>query len=116
MASGSGTLKEQIGFEARRLVDDGFGNEAAGPFDRQFECPAALVARIGGEAVTAARLAGRQVYSMRVRDTAQTRTIKTDWRAVDVRDPARIFNIRTNVALVEYPGWRELLVEEGVAS
>lgn len=109
-------LRDLLIFQDRTTVDDGYGNPESGPFTEVFRCRALLIEKMGTEAVMAARLQGTQTYLIRVRDFEDTQAVRTDWRAVDARDPSRIFNIRTNVSLVDSPGWREMTVQEGVAT
>lgn len=111
-----GELGDRVIFEARTAIDDGYGNTVSGPFTEVFQCAAAIIEKMGTEAVMAARLQGTQTYLLRVRDSVRTEAVKTDWRAVNARKPTQVFNIRTNVPLFDHPGWREMTVQEGVAS
>lgn len=111
-----GELGDRLIFQARTAVDDEYGNTVSGPFTEVFRCSAAIIEKMGTETVMAARLQGTQTYLIRVRDSAKTEAVQTDWRAVNSRKPSQIFNIRTNVALFDHPGWREMTVQEGVAS
>lgn len=86
-------MREKIHFQTRTMVDDGFGNETAGPFATVFSEPADLIPGTGSETVIAARLAGTQPYTIIVRSSARTRQITPAWQAVDARDPSRIFDI-----------------------
>lgn len=77
-------------------VDDGHGNEIGGWVTR-FESTAELLPLKGSEPVIAARLTGTQPYIVRIPSCSAAREVTTAWRAVDKRDPRRIFNI-TSVA------------------
>lgn len=81
----AGDLVERVRFERRGKLDDGFGNEIAGPWAAQFERAAMFIMRPGSEAVTAARLHGQQPVTIIVRFDTQTRAVTPDWRVVDVR-------------------------------
>ena len=56
-----------------------------GDFAEQFQRCAGFIMKPGSESVLAARLQGQQPVTIIVRFDSQTRTIGTDWRAVDVR-------------------------------
>ena len=81
----SGDLIERISFQKPGGVDDGYGNEVPGDFAEQFQRCAGFIMKPGSESVLAARLQGQQPVTIIVRFDSQTRTIGTDWRAVDVR-------------------------------
>ncbi|HYD66172.1 head-tail adaptor protein [Azospirillum sp.] len=107
-------LRERVAFEKRSVVSDGFGN-VRGEFEQQFVCAAAIVAKFGGEAVTAARLSGQQPVVITVRQVGATAEITTDWRARDVRTGV-IYNIRS-IADPDAGGqWLEMLCQSGVAT
>lgn len=106
----------RVHFQSRAVVDDGAGNEVAGPFETQFTVSASFAPLRGGEEVMAARLGGQQPYIVTVRQSSQTRQATTDWRLVDARDVSRIFNIR---AINDPDGRRavfEILAQQGVAT
>lgn len=79
----AGDLRFRLRFEARTETDDGAGNMRAA-WVAQFTVSAALLPRIGGEEVQAARLAGVQPVVLQVRRTSDTLLIRADWRAVNV--------------------------------
>ena len=81
----AGDLRERVRFERRGGAKDGYGNTVPGPFEAQFSRPALYLMKPGSEAALAARLAGQQPVTIIVRLDPQTRTIATDWRAVDAR-------------------------------
>lgn len=120
-----GALRERLHFQSRGDLDDGWGNvtPGAGDFVTRFTVAAGMQPRTGSEAVTAARLEGRQPYVVRVRANARLNNVTTAWRLADARAgetggvPNRIFNI---VAPAIDPDgksqWSELLVVEGTPS
>lgn len=78
------------------------------------ERSARVVARMGGEGVLAARLTATQPVEITVRYDSQTRTLTTEDRAVDARDPKRVWAIKS---IGEVEGgrdrWLNLLCEAG---
>lgn len=114
-ARNAGALRDRLEFQSRPAVDDGWGGDAGqGDFTTQFTRWAALRPRVGGEAVTAARLDGRQPYVVTVRNDAAMRGVATSWRAVDKNNPDRVFNIISPPADPDGTRqWLEFLVEDG---
>jgi SPP1 family predicted phage head-tail adaptor len=92
--TGAGDLRHRVTFAERDQTEDEFGNVSQAWVDR-FTISANIVPRLGGEAVTAARLAGQQPVIIRVRTSPATVQITTDWRATDER--GKVYNIRTAV-------------------
>jgi head-tail adaptor len=76
---------------------------------------ASVQAKLGGENVTAARLAGQQPWLIVVRQSAETRQVTTDWRARDVR-AGTLFNIRSIADPDAGRTWFEILCQSGVAT
>jgi head-tail adaptor len=107
-------LRDRVAFEARESVISALGS-AEGAFVERFSCAAEIRAKLGGEAVTAARLAGEQPVAVTVRMTEATLEITTDWRARNVRT-GEIYNIRSIVDPDGGRTWRELLCQSGVAT
>lgn len=93
-ADGAGDLRHRVRFFERDQVTDDFGNVTTGWLER-FTVSANIVPRLGGEAVEAARLAGRQPVVIRVRVSPATVQITTDWKAVD--EAGKEYNIRSAV-------------------
>jgi len=108
----AGALTERVAFDAPTTAADGFGGQEVG-WAEQFQRRAQFVYQRGDEAVEAARLAGRSIYKIRVRSSADTRGITTDWRMRDVRR-GTTYNIR-EVDAVTDRAWVHLVVEGGVA-
>ncbi|MCD7109711.1 head-tail adaptor protein [Rhizobium sp. DKSPLA3] len=111
----SGAMRERLDFQTRSVVLDDYGNEQGG-WETVFTEPAQLVARAGGEAVQASRLTGVQPYTVWVRSNERTRSVTSDWRIVDARNPAREFNIRTASNPDGRNAWIEFMVDDGVAT
>jgi head-tail adaptor len=91
----AGALRDRLHFQRRATADDGFGNQVpgGGAFATQFTLRAALVPRTGSEAVTAARLEGRQPYVVTVRHSPVLEDVTVAWRLVDANNANRVFNI-----------------------
>jgi head-tail adaptor len=108
-------LRDRVAFEARETVVDDLGS-VQGEFVERFACAAEIRAKLGGEAVAAARLAGQQPVLITVRQAAVTADLTTEWRARDTRR-GTIYNIRS----IADPDpatriWLELLCQSGVAT
>lgn len=93
--AGGGDLRRRVTFAERVAVDDGYGNMQGDWADR-FTRWAQIAPERGDEAVQAAALEGRQAITIRVRQDAETRTIRPGWRATDVVSSID-FNIRTAI-------------------
>lgn len=91
---GAGQLIELVAFEARAMVDDGYGNEVAGDWAEQFRKRAKFIFLRGSESVMAGRLQGQEAIIVQVWASDQTRQISTDWQMRDVRR-GDAFNIRS---------------------
>ena len=113
----AGDLRYRVKFSERNAVGDEYGNPTTAWLDR-FTVAANITPQQGGEAVNAARLAGRQPVTIRVRRSADTALIRTDWKATNVGDGTE-YNIRTAIdpeqGTVEHGKWVECLAEAGVA-
>lgn len=110
-----GALRELLNFQQRSFVDDGWGNlSPTGPFATQFTVHGSLTPRTGTEAVTAARLEGRQPYVLTIRYSAAARGVTPAWRVVDSRDDTRVFAVVSPLADPDgRNAWLECLVVEG---
>ncbi|WP_028753714.1 head-tail adaptor protein [Rhizobium leucaenae] len=109
-------LREKLHFQVRALVDDGFGNEVSGDFATQFTAAAELIPLTGSEPVIAARLTGVQPYIIRVRSHVAARAVATAWRAVDARNPSRLFNITSAANIDEKNAYIDMMATQGVAT
>lgn len=111
---GAGKLREKLTFQSPTAADDGYGNTTEG-FATEFSEWARLQPKVGGEAVLAARLAGRQVYLIHVHSTSETRTIAPDWQAV--HSDGRVFQIKSPIRNMDEKGLMlEIDAELGVAA
>jgi len=113
LETGAGDLSERVALDAPTSADDGHGG-VVGAFETRFTVWAEYVRLRGGEAVIASRLEGRRPTVIRVRASADTRTITTDWRARDART-GEIFNLRS-VEPTSDRRFIDLLAESGVAT
>lgn len=103
-------------FQSPTPVDDGHGNYTSGWSD-EFTVSARIMPLRGGEQVMASRLSGTQPVVIQVRSSSQTRTISTDWQAVDARDASRVFQIKAPPAnMDEKNAFLDILAEQGVAA
>lgn len=80
----AGDLIELVAFERRAATGDGLGG-AVGGWVEAFRARAAFVHLRGGESVQAARLEGRHVQVVRVRASAASGAVTSDWRIRDLR-------------------------------
>lgn len=89
------------------------GNVPGGPFFTVFTCWANLRPRLGTEAVTAARLEGRQPWVVTVRNSEAMGDVTPAWQLVDDADPRRTFAIVAPPVDPDGKGqWIEFLVME----
>ena len=120
--SGAGELRSRVRFDKPALGDDGYGNPIQG-WQEMFTVSSQNIPKLGGEAVAAAQLAGRQPYILRIRQSPDTKQIRTDWRATwlvpNPRNEDTVMNIRTIADPDSGSGnhglWLELIAETGVA-
>jgi head-tail adaptor len=117
IASGAGSLRERAIFARPNSIEDDYGNVSTGWQD-MFTVSANFTPRLGGEAVEAARLTGRQPVIIRVRQSPDTRQIRTDWRATNAQTGIA-YNIRTAVdphqGDEQHGKYIDMLAEAGVA-
>lgn len=79
-----GKFTRALRFESPQRHDDGAGDTIV-VWQEEFVVSADVFARMGSEAVLAARLTGIQPVEITVRRSDRTRRITSDWRAVDAR-------------------------------
>lgn len=115
MASGAGALRERLEFQKRTTSPDEYGNEQTA-WMTVFTDAAGLTPLKGSETVIAARLTGTQPYIIRIRGSAAARAVTTAWRAVDARNPTRIFNIRSAANFDAKNAYIEFMADDGVAT
>ncbi|MQX28871.1 phage head closure protein [Sinorhizobium meliloti] len=114
MAATAGELRHKIDLQVRTLIDDGYGNEIAGPYETQATVHAKFHFLRGGEEVMAGRLAGKQPAIITVRQNAATRALTTSWRILTTDGEA--WNIRSITDPDGRRAWLEILAEKGVAT
>jgi len=116
VADGAGVLRYRVTFSERDTTSDEYGNPTTGWIDR-FTVAAGIFPRLGGEAVDAARLAGRQPVVIRVRKSPDTRKITVDWKATDQNGAE--YNVRTAIDPLlgdsRHGFYIDMLAETGVA-
>jgi head-tail adaptor len=110
-------LQQRLTFQQRTTVDDDFGNSQS-TFATVFTEPAELIIpRLGNEAVVAARLAGQQAVTIRVRRNSKTIQIQADWRAVDARNTGVIYALTAApVDREQKRQWLEIPATLGIAA
>ncbi|ETX26606.1 head-tail adaptor protein [Roseivivax isoporae] len=110
-----GALRDRVAFDRPTEAPDGFGGIEIGWTDEPAShvCSAQFIYQRGSEAVEAARLTGRGIYKVRVRNTVKSREITADWRMRDLRRGA-IYNVR-EVDSITDRAWVYIVVESGVA-
>ena len=107
----SSDLFYRVAFDERGRVDRGDG-VYVDRWQEKLSVRAGYIHLRGGETVQAARLAGQHTQVIFVRASEQTKEIKTDWPARDVRT-GQTFNIR-EVVLTEDRKWIDLTCQSGV--
>ncbi|WP_341989761.1 phage head closure protein [Azorhizobium sp. AG788] len=114
--TGAGDLNRRMRFEARAVVaDDGYGN-TEGAWTEQFTIAAKVKPLRGGESVLAMRLSGTQPVVMTVRQSAQTRAIRADWRAVDAHS-GEVFALTSPPTDMDGTrAWLDILATSGIAA
>ncbi len=115
----AGDLRSRVAFYQRVAADDGYGNTQGGfAADPEFTVAANLRPKLGGEAVLAGRLTGKNTVNITVRRSIATVLVTTDWIAKDARS-GEIFNIRSIVdpgqGTAQAGRYLEMLAEKGVA-
>jgi head-tail adaptor len=113
----AGDLRYRVTFAEPDAVGDDFGNVTSGWIDRFTVAANITPARAGSEAVDAARLAGRQPVTIRVRKSADTVKINTNWKATDGTGVQ--YNIRSaidpDIGNARHGFYIDMLAETGVA-
>jgi len=115
-----GALRERMHFQRRGDGDDGMGGPpqpGTGEFATVFTASAGLRPRVGGEAVDAARLGGRQPFVMTVRYSEQMAEVTPAWQLLDARKEGRVLSIISPLADPDGKNqWLEFLAVEGASS
>jgi head-tail adaptor len=111
----AGAMREKIEFQVKITSPDEYGNEQT-EWQTQFTTAARLTPMKGGEPVIASRLAGVQPYIISIRSCVAARAVTTAWRAVDARNPSRIFNITSAANVDEKNAYIDMMATQGVAT
>lgn len=117
----AGELRARVGFYRPVIVsDDGAGNTISGFAPAPvFQTAANIRPRLGGEAMLAGRLSGRNVVNITVRASSATRMVDETWKVRDER-LAIDYNVRSIVdpheGDAQHGLWLEMLCEKGVAT
>nr|WP_314085716.1 head-tail adaptor protein [uncultured Shinella sp.] len=109
--TGAGNLRELVNMQTRTMVDDGFGNEQAGPFETQWSGPARIQILRGTETVMAGRLTGVKTFAITMRWQAEFNTINASWRMVNDRT-GEIYDI-TSIEPDERSAFVNILAKTG---
>lgn len=114
LAPRTAELRDKVRFERRSGKGNVGGVIKADWTALGIERSARVVARMGGEGVLAARMTATQPVEITVRFDSQTRTVTADDRVVDVRDPTRVWAVKS-IAEVEggRDRWLNSLCEAG---
>ena len=119
----AGDLRYRVGFYTRNgaagspdVPDYGSGDDYSST--AAFTVWANIQPRLGGETVLANRLTGRNLVNITVRQSTNTDTVDTDWKAKN-EGSGEVFNIRSIIDPHEgdpdHGMWWEMLCEKGVA-
>lgn len=110
----AGRLRHRIAFQKEEQVSDGGGGWTT-EWVTQFTVAARLRPLRGGETVMAGRLEARQPYVITVRQSADTLSIKPQWRAVNARTD-EVMAIRSIADMEESGAFLDILTEAGVGT
>ena len=114
LAPKASELRDKVRFEGRTSGENIGGVVRGGWASLDIERSARVLFRMGGEGVLAARQNATQPVEITVRYDSETRTITTDHRVVDARDPSRVWGVKS---IGEVEGgrdrWLNLLCEAG---
>lgn len=108
----AGQLFERAAFDEPVEQSDGQGGTING-WEEQFQCRGQFIFDRGNEAVEAARLTGRALYKIKIRNSSSAKLIDTDWRMRDARRGTE-YQIR-EIDTITDRQWAYLRVESGVA-
>lgn len=120
----AGDLRYKVGFYQRTALGVSsppvdYGNtEDNFPATANFIVRANIEEKLGGEAVLAARLTGKHIVNITVRQSTNTALVTTDWKAKDERTGDE-YNIRSVIdpdgGTSKHGFYFEMLCEKGVA-
>lgn len=114
-------MLERVAFDEEIHAPDGSGGQVR-DWVQRYGCRAKFIYSRGSEVVAAARLEGRAIYKVRIRQCAASRAIQPSWRMRDLRRgdltkplPGEEYNVREVDAITDRK-WVYLVVESGVAT
>lgn len=110
-----------MAFDEPVRAADGHGGFSKS-WEQRYPCRAQFIYSRGSEAVESARLEGRSIFKIRIRQSLAARGIQQNWRMRDLRRgdlskdlPGEEYNIR-EVDAISDQKWVYLVVESGVAA
>lgn len=101
------SLFDRLALDEPTSETDPFGGTTEG-WSEVFQARATIIYQRGGESVEAARLTGRPIYKVQIRQSADARRVTTDWRTRDVRRGTE-YNI-TEVDAITDRKWAWLVI------
>lgn len=105
-------LHEQVRFESPTTTTDEYRRSISG-WTEEFTTKADYRRLRGSEAAIGARLQGKQLTVLTIRNSTKAREIKPTWRAVNTRT-GETFNVYTNIETDDRQ-FREITAESGVS-
>jgi head-tail adaptor len=105
-------LQESVSFDRPSGTPDSFGGKSVA-WTEAHACRAEFIYSRGSEAVDAARLQGRSIYKVKIRQCDAAQSVTTDFRMRDVRRGVE-YQIREVDAVTDRM-WVYIVVESGVA-
>ncbi len=115
-------MRHRVGFYQRGAASPDvpdYGSGPGYPDIATFITYAKIAPRLGGEAVLAARLEGRNFSNITVRQSSETRAVDVDWKCKD-EDSGEEYNIRSVIdphdGDSDHGLYFEMLCEKGVAT
>lgn len=106
-------LAERFAFDEPVTVETS-GGVTRSDWAERLDCRAQVIYARGSEKIEAARLEGRPIYKLRIRQCQAAREITTNWRARDVRRGTE-YSIREVDAVTDRE-WVYLVIEGGKAA
>jgi head-tail adaptor len=96
----AGKLNERIAFDQQSEAREQFGGQKVS-YSEQFQRHCQMIHMSGSESVDAARLAGREVYKIKVRSSVAVRAVTSGtWQLRDVRRD-KVYNIQSIDAVTD---------------
>ncbi|GAA6190888.1 head-tail adaptor protein [Phaeobacter sp. NW0010-22] len=105
-------LRDHVAFDRPAQNPDGSGGAVDG-WAEQYTCKAEFIYSRGSETVDAARLQGRSIYKVKIRQSPSARSITSDFRMRDLNRDTE-YNLREVDAITD-KDWVYIVAESGVA-